>query len=136
MKEPFREECRPEQLDSLDWQLLSALLHEPDGEEASREQCEELARALREILLWILRVDWRQSGCGRRVGLRVCALAWLVSPSYFPDAPSLTTLAKRLGMTSGGFSQYTSAARARFGIRNRACCHAWNFRKGMERTHG
>lgn len=67
-------------------------------------------------------------GLDRAVGRRFIALAWALRPDLIEGSPSLSTIAKELGCHKVSLSIHSAAASRRFGIRNRAQSHGWNFK--------
>jgi hypothetical protein len=144
MKEPFHDDYQSEKLDPLDghgavefdWQQVSTLLDEAEPNEVERDY-DALAIALKRILLWLIKGDLRQPHCELVIARRVIALAWSIDPAYFKATPSLSQVARHLGMSVQKLSRYTADVRRQFGIRNRLQAHAWNFnglRRGRTRV--
>lgn len=63
-----------------------------------------------------------------QVGLRVVALAWVLSPDYFPGRPSLRELARRCGVPNSTLATLTGEISRVLGWRSRAQKRAWNWR--------
>lgn len=64
-----------------------------------------------------------------KIGRRVVAMWWAVNPGYFDGSPSLSSLAKRLGMDDSGLSRLTAELTRAFGVHNRAQAHGDGVRK-------
>jgi hypothetical protein len=133
-KPAFHEDFTSEHLDPLDGQTIDfdfesvyAALGEAT-EDLGREQRAELARAMRVLLAWIVRVDLNESkapnplGLEQKCGRRAICMAWVISPDLF-DGISLTELAMRLGYTKPVLSVITSAFSREFNVRNRGQSH-------------
>lgn len=64
------------------------------------------------------------------LGRRVIAFVWAVNPALIAGAPSLSAIAKQFGVKSrDSMSMHAADARRRWGLRNRASDHAWNFKE-------
>jgi hypothetical protein len=88
-----------------------------------------LAQALRSIFDYVLDIDLNKKGAEKRVGRRFIGLCWVVNPAMFEGSPSLTKIAKKLGL-SPRLLQFTAAeASAQYGIVNRGQAHGWNRKK-------
>jgi hypothetical protein len=59
------------------------------------------------------------------IGRKLIALAWVTSPSFFVDSPSLVQLAKQFHTTPRILTVLTAEASRRFGITNRSQAHYW-----------
>ena len=100
---------------------------------------EEMGRALRLLIQWTISAAFTSTGKERAepekiVGRRLIALAWVLSPDYFENSPSLSKLAERLGYTKFTLSIVTSEFSAQFGITNRSQAHARGSRKPRQLT--
>lgn len=128
----LNEELNSAGLDSLDgvpndseWNEVFERLDSGDGiDAANEEQTETIARLMRLLLA--------DAQAGRinpkTVGLRVLALAWVLNPAHYPDAPSLRRLAERCGVSPALLAFYTGEVSRLTGIRNRAQRHAGNWK--------
>lgn len=102
-----------------------------DASKLSERDRSELCSALREILRWIVgEIEDGSINPALVVGYRALALAWVVDPGLIPNAPSLRKLAHKLKRDPMVLSRPAAAARRKFGLKNRASVHAWNFRAG------
>ncbi|MCP5521292.1 MAG: hypothetical protein H7A46_07065 [Verrucomicrobiales bacterium] len=70
------------------------------------------------------------------VGLRLIALAWVLSPGHFPDTPSMRELARRCGVHRSTMTLITAEISRMVGWRNRAQRRAWNWRGPGHREQG
>ncbi len=111
------------QIQDFDWDRLYQRLVEDAGETDPR-----LAEAVTRLLQSIVPYDHRQLH-PEAVGLRVIALAWVLSPRYFAGSPSLRDLAKRCGVGAATLARYTGRYSRFIGWRNRGQRHAWNWQE-------
>ena len=133
----FQEDFRSQQNDPLDdqsydfdWPMLYERLGEAEDIAGDEEARERLALALKTVLQFIVEgCDLARPNAPDVICRRCIALLWTVSPAYFSDSPSLTTLAKKLGITKAALSHYAAGSRREFGVRNRAQAHGSNFKK-------
>lgn len=95
----------------FDWPLLHRLL----GEELEEPDREKLARALHEVLLWVL----VKGGTVDTIARRAVALAWTVNPALV-DGASTKELAAWLGCPQSRIGELTGKARRHFRIQNAA----------------
>ena len=130
-----REDQSLDQLDAhqqdFDWGVVFAAFGEPELElgELQRRDYAALGHAVRSIFRWLLKVGYDKP-CGEHIlARRLLGLAWVVDPSLIEDSPSLSAMSRHLDCDKMAISIHTSAARRKFGIRNRAAQHAWNFGK-------
>jgi hypothetical protein len=101
---------------------------EPDPEPDDAEHMARLVQAIKAIFAFIIPpdIDARHANqYGRRydqiAGRRALMLAWVIDPGFIPGSPSLTKLAKKIGVTAPILSAMSTEASATFGgIRNRA----------------
>ncbi len=101
--------------------------------EMSEAQEQDLHSRLRILLAWGVvpshsgRLGQYDSGRDKRLGRRFAAMAWVVCPELFGDKPSMTSVAKSLGMHKAVFSELTAEFSRQFGVRNKAQRgHGWN----------
>jgi len=109
----------------FDWDEVFERFDSGDGiVAANEEQIETIARLMRLLL-----ADAQEGRINpKTVGLRVLALAWVLNPANYPDAPSLRKLAERCGISPASLAFYTGEVSRQTGIRNRAQRHAANWR--------
>lgn len=132
MKPAFHEDLLADNLDPLDAknpetefaQLFDRLCEDATNGENDRDVAELVVR-----LLQMFVPNRRKQIVPRTVGLRIIALAWVLSPAYFEGSPSLHNLAKRCGATPTVLANYTARFSRLIQWRNRAQQHAWNWRK-------
>lgn len=109
----------------FNWDEVFERLDSGDGIDAANEEQTEIITRLMRLLL----ADAQAGRINpRTVGLRVLALAWVLNPSHYPDAPSLRKLAERCGVSPAALAFYTGEVSRRTGIRNRAQRHAANWK--------
>jgi hypothetical protein len=132
MREPFDEnrlaataEPIADPVQDFDWQELYARLEE-DAQDADQDRT--LAEAVQRLLQLLLAAGGPRVN-PQRVGLRVIALAWVLSPDYFPDSPSLHQLAERCGVGAATLAELTGRISRQIGWRNRGQCHGWNWER-------
>lgn len=132
MSSPFDEAFDADNQDPIDspssdfaWDEVFERLDSGDGlDAANEEQTETIGRLMR-----ILLADAQAGRINpKTVGLRVLALAWVLNPSHYPDAPSLRKLAERCGVSPAALAFYTGEVSRKTGIRNRAQRHAANWK--------
>jgi hypothetical protein len=71
------------------------------------------------------------------LGMRLIALAWVLSPAYFDGNPSVCKLARRCGVRHAALANYTGYYSRLLRFRNRGQSHAWNWlRNGTPRHRG
>lgn len=118
----------------FDWQGLYRQLSEDALDEHNDKRTSEAVVRLLALLLPRL--------SGRRIqpesiGLRLIALAWVLSPAYFDGSPSVARLAKRCGVRAAALANFTGYYSRLLRWRNRGQRHAWNwFRKGTPTHRG
>lgn len=138
-KPAFHEDYHHEHADPMDnhsivefdWDELMVRLGEAQTELAPRDYT-GLVEALRSILDWMMPSHLHRDGCDRTIGRRAIALAWAMNPALFENSPSLSQIAKDLGLGKATMSTYTAEASRRFQVRNRGQNHGWNWRKSVE----
>ena len=118
----------------FDWQGLYRQLSEDAQDEHNDKRTSEAVVRFLALLLPPL--------SGRRIqpesiGLRLIALAWVLSPAYFDGSPSIARLAKRCGVRTAALANFTGYYSRLLRWRNRGQRHAWNwFRKGTPTHRG
>lgn len=80
---------------------------------------EKLVQFARRILEYVVDTELAE-GADRRIGRRLLTLAWVINPALFPGSPSLTSLARSIGVDAGTLARLSSEASRTFGITNRA----------------
>ena len=101
----------------FDWDAVFERLDSGDGIDAANEEQTEIIARLMRLLL----ADAQAGKINpKTVGLRVLALAWVLNPAHYPDAPSLRRLAERCGVSPALLAFYTGEVSRLTGIRNRA----------------
>ena len=105
----------------FDWDELHRRLGETKKERA--DAIAGAARAWKEILRFCVRGNMNDPRYVKGAGLRVVALAWVISPEIFEGSPSLAALAERLGCTGANLSGYTAEFSRLFHVTNRAQKH-------------
>jgi hypothetical protein len=106
----------------FDWELLRRSLGEAK-EELGEVQYAVLADIMGELLRWIVKGDKLHI-----IGRRAVALAWVVNPDIFKGI-SAASLARRVGCHRAMLSEDATDASRKYGVRNRAQQHGWNFKK-------
>lgn len=117
----------------FDWDELLARLGEAQVELAPRDYT-GLVEALRSILDWMMPSHLHRADSDRTIGRRAIALAWAMNPALFEHSPSLSQIAKELGLGKATMSTYTAEASRRFQVRNRGQKHGWNWRKTVKKA--
>jgi len=113
---------------NFDWADLERRLGEAEKQLEDRDFA-TLGSALQSIIEWIIQeADFTKLDADAHVGRRAIALFWTLNPDYF-EGVFLTTLANRLGLHKAILSAQAAEARRKFGIKNRAQAHGWNFGK-------
>ncbi len=132
MNQPFDETYRSAAQDPLnapdqdfDWQGLYQRLNEDAANGANDHQLSQVVIHLLQMLLPL---------SGRRIqpeslGMRLIALAWVLSPGYFEGTPSIRKLVRRCGVRFAALANYTGYYSRLLQWRNRGQSHAWNWRK-------
>ncbi len=130
MNQPFNEAYRSAAQDPLnapdqdfDWQGLYQRLNEDAASGANDHQLSQVVIRLLQMLLPL---------SGRRIqpeslGMRLIALAWVLSPGYFEGTPSIRKLARRCGVRFAALANYTGYYSRLLRWRNRGQRHAWNW---------
>ena len=113
----------------FDWENLYARLDADAGDDANQK---DLAEAVRRLLQMLLPSPG-QPVSPNRVGLRVIALAWVLSPGYFDDSPSLHELAERCGISAATLGELTGQVSRVIGWRNRPQQRGWNWHRAERR---
>ena len=115
----------------FDWEALYARLDEDLHDPANDPRVAESAARLLQMLV--------PGVCNRlrpaQIGLRVVALAWVLSPDYFKGRPSLRQLAKRCGVSKSTLAEITAEVSRIIHWRNRAQKRAWNWQKSGRQPH-
>jgi hypothetical protein len=108
----------------FDWQGLYECL----GEDARNSDND--ARLVETVvrLLQLLLGNTTRPARPWTIGLRVIALAWVLSPTYFKGSPSLCELARRYRAKASRLSEMTGEVSRWIGWRNRGQCFGWNRR--------
>lgn len=96
---------------------------------------DKLARALAFILDWLLKVDLSRHDALKSIGRRAVAMAWVLDPERFKcgnklQSPSLTSLARQLGMTAANLSPDAADFSRITSLSNRFQGHDWKNKKG------
>lgn len=132
MTKPFDDSYPPDDRDPIDgqsgdfaWNEVFERSDSGDGlDTTSDQQVETIGR-----LMHLLLADAQAGRINpKTVGLRVIAVAWVLNPSHYPDAPSLRKLAERCGVSPAALAFYTGEVSRQTGIRNRAQRHAANWK--------
>ncbi|MCL4181031.1 MAG: hypothetical protein KJ072_25210 [Verrucomicrobia bacterium] len=138
MKEAFDDNWRSDKLDPVDapdqdfdWQALYQRVNE---DAASGENDPRLSQVVLGILQLLLPPSNRRLQ-PESLGLRLIALAWVLSPAYFEGTPSIRRLAKRCGIRIAALANYTGYYSRLLGWRNRGQRHAWNWLQNGTPAH-
>ncbi|HNQ90544.1 MAG TPA: hypothetical protein PKM73_18170 [Verrucomicrobiota bacterium] len=130
MKEEFDEKFMAENRDPLDapdqgfdWQLLYQRLNE---DATSGENDQRMSQTVIRLLQMLLPMSSRRIQ-PESLGLRLIALAWVLSPGYFEGNPSVRRLARRCGVRIAALANYTGYYSRLLRWRNRGQRHAWNW---------
>lgn len=113
----------------FDWELLRRALGEA-REELGEVQFAVLADIMGELLRWIVKGDKLHI-----IGRRAVALGWVVNPDIFKGV-SAASLAKRVGCHKAMLSEDAAEASRKYGVRNRAQQHGWNFKEDKPEKKG
>ncbi|MCP5524098.1 MAG: hypothetical protein H7A46_21380 [Verrucomicrobiales bacterium] len=128
MSEPVAQD---QLMTDFDWQTLYDRLGEDARKASNDPRMVEFVVRLLEILL--------PGSCtrlnARQVGLRVIALAWVLSPAYFDGTPSIRELAARCGVPRSVMTALTGEMSRLIGWRNGAQQHAWNWQRLVRSPH-
>ena len=114
----------------FDWEGLFASIGEGDAM-LEPEDFERMAVALRAVFRFVIGedMDGRGATLGKNAVRRLLVLLWVTDPGYFADKPSLTALAKRMGVHKVSLSKHAAQATRVFGVKNKfQTAHDW--RKG------
>jgi hypothetical protein len=109
----------------FDWEGLSALLGEsPDMSPGDYARATVVLQA---VLKWLVQDE---RGKGRRFGTkalrRLVAFLWAVDPAYFKEEPSLSELARKMGIHKVILSRHSAEVTKRFQVSNRfQHAHDW-----------
>lgn len=106
----------------FDWELLRRELGEA-REEMGATDYALLAQVLGELLRWVVKGNKLHI-----IGRRAVALAWVVNPDIF-EGKSAAAIARRVGVHREMLSEDSAEVSRRFGVRNRAQKHGWNWKK-------
>jgi len=134
LKAEFHEDFESEHQDELDGKHVSFDYDEIDRRlQGVREELGEAfpaaATGATEILRWCAVNEAGEVFAERIAYRRLMAILWCLSPAIFKGSPSLTELARRLGLANKAtLSIHTAEVRRRFGIHNRAQAHGHNFK--------
>ena len=109
----------------FDWQSLYLALGEPTTD-GSEQYYAALGTALGEIVQFLIEGEPASRKYKEEVARRTISLAWVLRPGLFDGNPSLTKLAKALGLNAPAMSAHTVAVFRKFGIVNSAQSHGWN----------
>ncbi len=140
MKPEFHEDRLGDNLDPVDapdmgfdWEQLYRDVTE---DAVSGENDPRLAQTVVRVLRLLLPNSKRRVQ-PESLGLKLIALAWVLSPAYFQGAPSIKRLARRCGIRPAAIANYTGYYSRLFSWRNRGQSHAWNWhRKGTPKHRG
>lgn len=113
----------------FDWESLYARLDADTQDDANEK---DLAEAVKRLLQMLLPSPGQQVN-PNHVGLRVIALAWVLSPGYFDDNPSLHELAERCGISAATLGKLTGQVSRVIGWRNRSQQRGWNWHRAERR---
>jgi len=119
-----RRDALTEQHSDFDWEGLEHRMGEVVY--LSHADRTKLAYVLRRFLQWSIDVP---ANLGPRhslrlIGRRAVALAWVIEPRLFEDAPSGRQLAKRFRIHPVSMARLTGEASRTFGVRNGSQVHA------------
>jgi len=137
LKEEFHENLQSDRWDPIDapfkdfdWDKLCDQIDEDvEAGKVEKQLAETITRILQ--ILIPLRAKYLPP---IEIGLNVIALAWVLNPAYFEGSPSLRRLARRCGVPAATLARHTAYYSRLIGWRNRAQRHAWNFRRGEQRS--
>lgn len=105
----------------FDWDGLERSIGETKRERA--DAIAGAAKAWKEVLRFCVRGNLNDPRYLKGTGLRVVAMAWVISPELFQGSPSLSELARRVGCTPTSLSSFTAEFSRLFSITNRAQKH-------------
>jgi len=130
VKEEFDEDFMADNRDPLDapdqgfdWQALYQRLNE---DASSGDNDQRLSQTVIRLLQMLLPLSSRRIQ-PESLGLRLIALAWVLSPAYFEGNPSIRRLARRCGVRIAALANYTGYYSRLLRWRNRGQRHAWNW---------
>lgn len=138
MKEAFHEDFLSEHSDPLDARTADfdweEIFRRCDGvrDQLGDERFAELAAGFVALVSHIIGDTPIQRGADKRIGRRFLAFAWVINPSLIEGSPSLSSIARALGVHKVTLSVHSAQAARDFGIRNRAQSHGWNFKQETE----
>jgi len=139
MLNPFDENRLADKRDSVgapdqdfDWKRLYERLSE-DAETGDNDP--KLSETVVRILQMLLPPLTNHRIQPQSLGMRLIALAWVLSPGYFEGSPSITKLARRCGVRIAALANYTGYYSRLLGWRNRGQRHAWNWRRDRTPSH-
>jgi hypothetical protein len=115
----------------FDWEKVYKELGETLEEvELDDDEMQKLAYAFKQVFQWIVDFQIDSSIAEKIIARRSIAVAWVLAPDMFEGSPSLTKLAKSLGLEGRkrGYdkmilSAHTSEFSDKFKIQNRAQSH-------------
>ena len=115
----------------FDWEQLYDRLSEDAANDGNDPKLSETVVRVLQMLL---------PSSGRRIqpeslGMRLIALAWVLSPGYFEGSPSVRTLARRCGVRIAALANYTGYYSRLLRWRNRGQRHAWNWLRNGTPSH-
>jgi len=132
VKQDFDETHIAETLDPLDaqdsefdWEALYTRLDDDARNGGNDPDVSTIVTRLLQLLLPTPGQKLRPS----RVGMRVIALAWVLSPAYFDRNPSLNQLARRCRVSAATLGELTGEFSRQIRWRNRAQQRGWNWQQ-------
>lgn len=132
MIQDFDETHIAETLDPLDSQSCDfdyeELYARLDADAQDEQNDPDLAGVVIRLLHMLLPAPG-QSLRPERVGLRVIALAWVLSPGYFDSSPPLVELAQQCDVSPTTLGELTGEFSRLIGWRNRAQQRGWNWHR-------
>lgn len=138
MKPKFDDAYLAEHQDPLDapdqdfnWQELFERLNE---DASSGQNDPRLSEFILRLLQMLLPPSRRRIQL-ESLGLRLIALAWVLSPGYFEGSPSIRRLARRCGVRTAALAVYTGHYSRLLQWRNRGQRHAWNWLRQGTPSH-
>lgn len=143
--QPFNEDRESDQASALDarsqdfpWKEVYAAFGEDELQELGLDDAERLSVAFNKFLHCVAD-GYNQSGVVKpieNIGRRAVAFLWIINPGLIAGSPSLSKIARDINCHKVAMSQHVVSIRRKFGLKNRATAHGWNFKANPQPAHG
>ena len=123
----FDEQHAPDDGEATDFDWSGLLARMGEGGDMEEADFARLGAALRSVFEWLIDgEDVIGKRFGQKATRKLVAMLWVIDPAYFGASPSLSQLARKMGVDKVVLSRPSAKVSRKFGVRNRfQTAHDW-----------